>query len=390
MSERLLVIDAGAILTPLERFSPGRVVIREGVIQAAGLPSDTPVRHEADRVDAADLTVVPGFIDPHVHGCGGVDVMDATLDSLNTISRGLARHGTTCFLPTTVSSPPDVLGSVLENLGVALDATLDGARAVGVHLEGPFISAKKRGTHRADNVQAPNPLLFAEWNRRAKGVLKLITMAPELERSEAVARLARDAGLVVAIGHSDATYAEARSAIDAGASYAVHTFNAMREFTHRDSGVVGAVLDDDRVFAEIIADGVHVSPEVIRIFARAKRPDRVVLVTDCTSATDMPDGEYMLGKDAVRVAGGVCRDAEGRLAGSTLRQDVALKNFMEWTGVRLEDALLGLTLNPARALKLSAYGSIGAGTRADITMLDSGLRVRKTLVDGKLVFSAPL
>jgi N-acetylglucosamine-6-phosphate deacetylase len=261
-----------------------------------------------------------------------------------------------------------------------------GAVPLGLHLEGPFISLARRGTHRAANLQAPNPLLFAEWTR-SRGVVKLITIAPELDAAETVARLAHDADVVVAIGHSDASYDQARAAIDKGACYAVHTFNAMRPFTHRDPGVVGAILDDERVFAEIIADGVHVTPEVVRIFSRAKRIDRVILATDAISATGMPDGNYVLGTDSVRVTGGVCRDAEGRLAGSTLTQDAALRNYIQWTGARIEDALMGLTRNPARALKLAGRGEIAPGARADLVLLDQQLRVVKTLVAGKLVYS---
>jgi N-acetylglucosamine-6-phosphate deacetylase len=162
-------------------------------------------------------------------------------------------------------------------------------------------------------------------------MLKMITMAPELEGADAAANRARAAGVVVAMGHSDASYSIACSAIESGTRYAVHTFNAMRGFTHRDSGIVGAVLADDRVFAEIIADGIHVHPEVIKVF------------TDAISATDMPDGQYLLGQHAVTVTNGVCRDAEGRLAGSTLTQEVALKNFVEWSGMRMDDAVFSLT-----------------------------------------------
>src|SRR5262249_54034895 len=162
------------------------------------------------------------------------------------------------------------------------------------------------GTHRTDNVQSPNPALLLEWIRRSQGKLKLITMAPELDSAEAVAAVARSSGVVVAMGHSDATYAQACNAIDGGTRYAVHTFNAMRPFTHRESGIVGAVLADDRVYAEIIADGVHVNPEVIRIFSRAKPRDRILLVTDAISATGMPDGRYVLGKDSIEMIHGVC------------------------------------------------------------------------------------
>jgi N-acetylglucosamine-6-phosphate deacetylase len=216
-------------------------------------------------------------------------------------------------------------------------------------------------------------------------MLKLLTMAPEIEGAASLLALARAAGVTVGMGHSDASLGEASAAADSGVHYAVHTFNAMRPFSHRDPGIVGAVLSDDRIFAEIIADGVHVNPEVVRIFARAKGRNRVILVTDATSATGMPDGRYSLGGDLVEVSGGICRDSEGRLAGSTLTQDVALRNFIQWSGMRLDDAVLGLTSNVAEALGLNGRGRIEPGARADLVMLDNDHRVVKTFVEGKLV-----
>jgi len=228
--------------------------------------------------------------------------------------------------------------------------------------------------------------LLSNWIQRSGGLVRLVTMAPELEGAAAIARLAQDSGVFLAMGHSDASFSQSIAAADAGTHYAVHTFNAMRPFSHRDPGIVGAVLSDDRIFAEIIADGVHVNPEVVRIFARAKGPARIVLATDATSATGMPDGEYALGNSSVQVQGGVCRDAEGRLAGSTLTQDRALRNLIQWTGMRVDDALLGLTANPAQALSLDGRGRIEAGAFADLTLLDKNLDVERTYVGGKLVF----
>ncbi len=389
MSDHSLVIDAGTILSPADRFSPGRVLIQNGRIESVGLLSDIGFPDRSMRIDALQFTLVPGFIDPHIHGGGGVDVMDATFASMNTISRTLARHGTTSFLPTTVSSPPEVLGRALDRISPLLaesGPSFDGARPLGIHLEGPFISARKRGTHRPDNVQRPDPLVFKDWIARSCGTLKLITMAPELDGASAVARAARASGITVAMGHSDATFEQASTAAGEGTHYAVHTFNAMRAFSHRDSGIIGTVLSDDQVFAEIIADGVHVSPEVVRIFARAKGRERILLVTDAISATGMPDGRYLLGPDAIQVRNGICRDDEGRLAGSTLTQDAALRNFVRFSGMRMDDALFGLTWNPARALNLEGRGYIEPGAHADLTILDNELRVVKTIAGGRMVF----
>jgi N-acetylglucosamine-6-phosphate deacetylase len=386
VSEGALVLDAGTLLTPFEKFSPGRVVVRGDRIDAAGAVSDVRIPEDAVRIDASNLTLVPGFIEPHVHGCGGVDVMDATKDSMSVICTTLARHGTTSFLPTTVSAPAETLHTVVERLGAYVQGSFDGARPLGIHLEGPFLNVQRRGTHQPANMRQPDPALLANLIQHSRGTIKLMTMAPELPGAATVADVARKSGVVVGMGHSDASFSESRAAADSGTRYAVHTFNAMRPFAHRDPGIVGAVLADDRVFAEIIADGVHVAPEVVRIFARAKGPTRIILVTDATSATGMPDGQYALGKSVVQVTEGVCRDAEGRLAGSTLTQDQALWNLIHWTGMRLDDALLGLTANPAEALSLEGRGRIEPGSFADLTLLDKNLKVIKTFVAGRLVF----
>jgi N-acetylglucosamine-6-phosphate deacetylase len=359
----------------------GPSIVDVGPAATIIIPSGT------DRLDASQMVVTPGFIEPHIHGAGGVDVMDGTYESLNTVSRILPRHGTTSFLAATVSSPPDLLTSAIEKIGKHTGRPFDGAQLLGIHLEGPFISPAKRGTHKAANVSAPDSDLFRKWIHAANQTIRLVTVAPELPGAHELIRIAKAAGIFVAMGHSNATSEEAHSAIEEGVCYAVHTFNAMRAFSHRDPGIVGEVLSDDRVFAEIIADGIHVDPSVIRLFARAKGPTRVVLVSDAISAMDMTDGRYVLGNDDVHVMGGICRDSEGHLAGSTLTQEVALRNFVQWSGWRFEDALLALTLNPAHALNLSRKGVLEPGADADVVLMDPTLRVMKTFVKGRLVFN---
>ena len=385
-SNALTVIDAGILLTPLNRFAPGRLIIDGSSIADGGPAATIQLPSGAERIDASQMLVVPGFIEPHIHGCGGVDVMEGTYDCLNAISRILPGHGTTSFLATTVSSLPDVLTAAVEKLGALTHRTFDGAQLIGIHLEGPFISTTKRGTHKCANVLAPDAALLEKWLRRANKSVRLVTLAPELSGANELVRLAKDYGAQLAMGHSNATFEEAKSAVERGICYAVHTFNAMRAFSHREPGIVGEVLADDRIFAEIIADGIHVDPAVVRLFARAKGKERVLLVSDGISATAMPDGRYVLGQDTVEVINGVCRDAEGRLAGSTLTQENALRNFVEWTGWSIEDALLGLTLNPARALRLEKKGVLEAGADADVVLMDHTFRVMKTFAKGKLVF----
>ena len=385
-NSRTIAIEAGTLLTPTRRWSPGRVIVEGSSIADAGAASAIRIPAGAETVDASHFIVTPGFIDPHIHGCGGVDVMEGTHESLNAVSRIAARHGTTSFLPTTVSSPAEILTAAVEKLGSLIAKTFDGARPLGIHLEGPFISTSKRGTHKAADVTAPDVQLLAKWIRSSGQSIRLITVAPELDGIEPVIGLAGNSGITVAMGHSNATFEQAGAAAGRGVCYAVHTFNAMREFTHRDPGIVGQVLSNDGIFAEIIADGIHVAPSVVRLFARSKRKTHVVLVTDAISAADMPDGRYVLGTDTVDVVNGVCRDPEGRLAGSTLSQEIAFRNFVAWSGWTIEDALLGLTLNPAKALKLEKKGVLETGADADIAIIDQQFRVMKTFVAGKLVF----
>src|SRR5262249_5017773 len=234
--------------------------------------------------------------------------------------------------PSTVSSPPETLTNAVERIGSSMSRRFEGATPLGIHLEGPFIHPDKRGTHKRANVVPPNIDLFEKCVRASGNTVRLLTLAPEVEGAEALTIMAQHLDVTVAMGHSNATLEQARAAADRGICYAVHTFNAMRTFSHRDPGIAGAVLADDRIFAEIIADGVHVHPIAVQLFARAKGRDRVLLATDAISATDMPDGRYHLGSDIVQVVDGVCRDDEGRLAGSTLTQEVALKHLMDWTG----------------------------------------------------------
>ena len=388
MNEKeVLAIDAGALLTPGRKLSPGRLIIEGTTIAEAGPPGTVRIPSCAQRLDASGLIVTPGFIDPHIHGCGGVDVMEATFDSLNVVSRRLVRHGTTSFLPTTVSSPPDLLGITLKRLGALIGGAFEGAQPLGIHMEGPFINPIRRGAHKAENILDADAALLEKWVRASANTIRLLTIAPERDGIDNVIRMAADFGITVAMGHSNASFAEASHAAGHGVCYAVHTFNAMREWSHRDPGITGAVLSDDRIFAEIIADGLHVDPSAVRLFARAKGKERVLIVTDAISAAGMPDGSYALGTDTIHVANGACRDAEGRLAGSTLTQDVALRNFVQWTGFPFEEALLGLTVNPARALKLDRKGVLEAGADADIAILDRDLRVVKAFVGGRLVWT---
>jgi N-acetylglucosamine-6-phosphate deacetylase len=296
-----------------------------------------------------------------------------------TVTKTVARHGTTALLATTVTaSPEDTLRSVagISKYITEQHQTNDPrAEVLGIHFEGPFISGVRRGVHPLEWVKLPSAELLEKFLQVAAGNAQILTIAPELTGAIPCIDAARKAGLVVALGHTDATYEQARAGIAHGARHAVHVYNAMRPFSHRDTGVIGAVLTSPEVTAELIADGVHVDEAAMKLLLQAKGASGVILVSDGISATGMPDGKYMLGTFEVTVSSGVCRNAEGKLAGSTLTLDRALRNIVG-LGVSLPDAVRMLTLNPASLLGIEfKKGSLRVGADADILLLDEGLQV---------------
>jgi N-acetylglucosamine-6-phosphate deacetylase len=304
----------------------------------------------------------------------------------------LARHGVTSFLATTVSASRERTLLAARNLGAIIRQSqnqqedtgkVTGAQPLGIHFEGPFLNVDRRGAHRASEVRNPSTKELEQLLEAAGTAARVLTLAPELDGAMAVLKLARERGLCVAIGHSNATYDQAEKAIAAGASHAVHVYNAMRPFAHRDAGILGAVLTDDRVSAELICDGLHVEAPAIRLLVRSKGIERVILVSDSLSAAGMPDGDYPLGSFAVHVAGGVCRTVEGNLAGSTLTLDSALRNLASFTGRRFGEVLLAATLNPAKILGLEKRkGIIAPGADADLAILDQEYKVTEAYVRG--------
>jgi N-acetylglucosamine-6-phosphate deacetylase len=315
--------------------------------------------------------------------------MEGTPEAMTAVTRTVAQHGTTAILATTVTANPDDTCRSLEKLAqyIAVQHKDNGARAevLGIHFEGPFISKARRGVHPPEWIQLPSAELLERFAHAAAGNARILTLAPELLGAMPCITAAREAGMVVAMGHTDATYEQARAAIAHGAHHAVHVYNAMRPFSHRDSGVLGAVLTSTDVTAELIADGVHVEEAAMRILLQAKGPGCVILVSDGISATGMPDGTYTLGKFEVTVSGGVCRNAEGKLAGSTLTLDRALRNIVA-LGIPLADALRMLTSNPAKLLGIEfKKGALRSGADADIVLLDENLQVTRTWALGVAV-----
>jgi N-acetylglucosamine-6-phosphate deacetylase len=380
------LLHTGRALTPTTEIPSAGILVRNGVIEAIGPREGMSLPVGAQEISAVDRSAIPGFVDVHIHGAGGHDVMEGTDEAMTVVARTLARHGTTSFVATTVTASPDDTCRSVEGIARFITQQLktDDARAevLGVHYEGPFLNKARRGVHPTECLQLPSTDLLERLLQAASGNARILTLAPELPGAVPCIEAARTAGVVVAMGHTDATYEEARAAISRGVRHAVHVYNAMRPFSHRDSGVIGAVLTSSEVTAELIADGVHVEEAAMRVLLQAKGPGRVILISDGLSATGMPDGKYHLGKFEVTVRDGVCRNAEGKLAGSTLTLDRALRNIVA-LGIPLADALRMLTTNPAKLLGIEfKKGALRTGADADIVLLDQNLQLTKVWTRG--------
>jgi len=356
------------------------------VIESIGPRNGMSLPAGAREISAAGKTAAPGFLDIHIHGAGGHDAMEGTQDALQAISKTIAAHGTTSYVATTVTASPENICRASAGISryIALQRQSADTRAeiLGIHFEGPFISPMRRGVHPVEWLKLPSEELLAKFIAAAGGQARILTIAPELLGAMACIDAAQESGMVVGIGHTDATCEQAFAAFHKGAHHAIHMYNAMRPFSHRDSGVIGAVLTSPGVTAELIADGVHVDETAMRLLLQAKGAGGVILISDGISATGMPDGTYMLGSFEITMSGGVCRNSEGNLAGSSLTLDRALRNIVA-LGAPLGDALRMLTLNPATLLGIeSKKGSLRAGADADIVLLDDALNVTQVWTRG--------
>ncbi len=384
MSATLLHIDRA--FTPLTEIYDAGILIRDGRIEAIGPRDSISLPAGANEVNASGKIAAPGFLDVHIHGAGGHDVMEGTPDALQTVSKTIAAHGTTSFVATTVTASPENICKASEGISRYIAQQHETgdtcAEILGIHFEGPFISPVRRGVHPVEWLKLPSTELLAKFIDAACGHARILTIAPELLGALPCIDAARRSGIVVGIGHTDATCEQAFAAFDHGAHHAIHMYNAMRPFSHRDPGVIGAVLTTPGVTAELIADGVHVEETAMRLLLQAKGAGGVILISDGISATGMPDGTYRLGSFEVTVSGGVCRNAEGKLAGSTLTLDRALRNIVA-LGASFADALRMLTLNPATLLGIeSQKGSLRIGADADIILLDDALNVTQVWTRG--------
>lgn len=382
LSSRPLLIEGATLLGPGMPLEEGRILVAAGRIAAAGRAGDVAVPATAERVDAGGLFAAPGFLDLQVNGGFGIDLTSEP-DALPALARRLPEVGVTGFLPTIVSSPPEVVAAALAALEAAASADPAAAVPLGLHLEGPFLSPQALGAHDAASIRPPDPAEAAGWSAAA-GV-RLVTLAPELPGAlELIGRLV-DRGVVVAAGHSRASADEGRAGIEAGVRYATHLFNAMPPLGHREPGLAGALLADERVTIGLIADGVHVDPLVVALVWRLVGERRFSLVSDAVAALGLPPGRARLGRSEVTHAGRAARLADGTLAGSAAGIDAGLRTLVA-AGVPLPGAIRALTAVPAALLGDRERGTLRVGSRADLVLLAPELTVRATYVAGWLAY----
>jgi len=380
-----MIVSARTVLAPDRDLSPGYVVIEDGRIArvAAGIPpADAPGAAAA----FPDGTVIPGLIDLQVNGGAGVDCLRSGPEGYEILGRYLAATGVTAYLPTIISAPLEEMRRATAFAGAAVARRGPFPQILGVHWEGPYLNPLRRGAHRAQDLRHPSVAEIAESHRRAAGLLKMVTLAPELEDAEAVVRWLAAEHVIVSIGHTDATAAEVAAAAAWGARMVTHVFNAMRGFHHREPGAAGAALLTPTLTLGVIADFVHLHPAAIELIARVAGPIRVALVTDATSAAGMGRGSFTLGTQSVEVRDGVARLADGTLAGSVLAMIRGVHNFERAASVGLREAVQCASLVPARLLGLSRKGRIAAGCDADLVVLDREGSVALTLVSGEVAF----
>jgi N-acetylglucosamine-6-phosphate deacetylase len=380
-------LSAKRLFTPFDVIERPRVFIDGGLITRVATQQEAEV--VGQDVSFKDAILAPGFVDIHIHGGGGHDVMEDDDASLPAVESQLAKHGVTAYFPTTVTAPMDRTLRALERLGAAIeqaskDQGLPGrARPLGIHLEGPFISHARRGVHPPQDLLPPRVETFQKFWEAARGQIRVMTIAPELEGALEVIQLASHLGVCVSLGHSDATYEQAKHGIAAGGRHATHTFNAMRPLGHRDPGILAAALLSEQLTADVIADGIHLDPVILELFLKAKGAERAVLITDAIAATGMPEGRYMLGSLEVEVKDGACT-YDGKLAGSVLTMDRAVCNVANLDGWNLQRAVQLATANPARVVGQTTRGKIAAGMASDLAVLDENGQVLKTIVGGAI------
>lgn len=389
-SETIAIVGGRAVL-PSGVIEESLVLVTEGRIAWVGEASQNEPPPGARHLDARGLTVAPGFIDTHVHGSDGFDVMDADADGIRAIGRHLATFGVTAWLPSTVSARHEELFRAVTRCREACERPGGslGARIVGIHVEGPYINPVRKGAQPLEGIRDPDADECLELLDAAGGLTRVMTLAPEIPGGLDLIGLLVAEGIIASVGHSDADYEMALAAIDAGATHATHLFNGMPPLHHRKPGLAAAVLNERELIAEVIPDGLHLAPETVRLAVRAKGPDGIALITDATAAVGRPDGEHTLGSHRVIVKGDLCLLPDGTIAGSMLTMNRAAGNAVAFTGCSLAEAIHMATLVPARIAGVAdRKGSLEAGKDADLVLLRPDFTVAATMIEGRWAYES--
>ncbi len=358
-----LLIDQGKIL---------------GITDGDSLP-------DGEIIDAGGNFVTPGFIDIHMHGCNGADTMDGTAEAIQTLSSFWPVHGTTSILPTTMTAAAE---SIQKSISAVCEAMKmpSGADILGINLEGPFLCPRAKGAHMEELIVNPSISFYESILTERSDIVKIVTVAPDAPGAEELIRYLADRGVIASIGHTKATYEQCQAAIQSGARHCTHFYNAMSPLNHREPGAVGAILENQEITIELIADLIHVHPTALKLACGLKGPASVALITDATVATGLKDGKYICGGLEVSVREGSVRLSDGTLAGSILTLDQALRNMAK-IGVPLESCIPMLTETPARVAGAGSFkGRIAKGYDADLVILDKNLTVKGTMVKGRCVY----
>ncbi len=374
----------GTILTPLEQLIGHALLIKGDEISAIIPDHQSLEEPDSHRIDASGMWVTPGLIDIHTHGADGHDTMDATPEAMTGFGKFLARHGVTSYLPTTITAAQRDIQNAIDNIE-HFRSEIDGARIAGIHLEGPYLNPAHRGAQPVALIRKADPEEYSTWIEH--DLVKLMTVAPEINGVLDLIAAGQQHGLEFAVGHSGATYEVMQEAADRGMRQATHTFNGMLGIHHRRPGTVGSVLTDDRIYAQVIADGVHLHPAIIQLIVKAKGISKTILISDSMRATGLEDGEYDLGGQRVRVERSIARIPSGSLAGSTLTLDAAIRNTMDFTSLSFPEVLPMATTVPAEAMGWEEQvGVLKPGVRADVVCFDADIVPRLVFVAGELIY----
>ncbi|PKF86135.1 N-acetylglucosamine-6-phosphate deacetylase [Bacillus sp. BA3] len=386
---KTFIINNLIVHSEKETYKNGYIKVVDGKIAEVGPVSQYKQDDDAEVITLSpDYQVIPGAIDIHIHGASNSDAMDATHEALSTMAETLPKEGTTSFLATTMTQTAEAIESALLNAGKYIEnQSQEHAEIIGIHLEGPFISPVRKGAQPEEHIVDPDVTLFKRWQEMAENQIKLVTLAPEQPNGLDFAAHLKATGVVASIGHSDATYDQIDEAIQAGTTHVTHLYNGMRGLHHREPGVLGAAYLRDELYVELIADGIHCRPEMIKLAYNQITSERMILITDSLRAKWLEKGTYDLGGQPVYVNETKATLSDGTLAGSILKMNDAIKNTMEYTDCSMTDIIKMTAENPAKQLRIfDRKGSIQVGKDADLVILNDRLDVEMTFCRGNIAF----